>query len=110
MYGDNARLLFADTDSLAYKIQTEDFYKDITPHIQEKFDSPNYPGDHPSVIPVGISSKISSWGINNIWTQRNPTSVSGPVNVSSSGIQSKFEEYVFEVWSRDPPLDLQLQS
>ena len=47
MDGDNARLLFTDTDSLAYEIQTEDFYKYITPHIQEKFDTLNYPANHP---------------------------------------------------------------
>ena len=28
-YGDKAKLLFTDTDSLMYEIQTEDFYKDI---------------------------------------------------------------------------------
>ena len=29
-YGNNAKLLFTDTDSLMYEIQTEDFYKDIS--------------------------------------------------------------------------------
>ena len=28
-YGDKAKLLFTDTDSLAYEITTKDFYKDI---------------------------------------------------------------------------------
>ena len=28
-YGDKTKLLFADTDSLMYEIQTEDFYMDI---------------------------------------------------------------------------------
>ena len=58
MYGDNARLLFTDTDSLAYEIQTEDFYKDITPHIQERFDTSNYPADHRSGIPSGVNKKV----------------------------------------------------
>ncbi|VDI33807.1 Hypothetical predicted protein [Mytilus galloprovincialis] len=58
MYGDNARLLFTDTDSLAYAIQTEDFYKDITPHVQEKFETSNYPTNHPSGIPSGVNKKI----------------------------------------------------
>ena len=29
-YGNKAKLLFTDTDSLMYEIKTEDFYKDIT--------------------------------------------------------------------------------
>ena len=29
MYGEKARLLFTDTDSLCYEIKTEDFYEDI---------------------------------------------------------------------------------
>ena len=58
MYGDNARLLFTDTDSLAYEIQTKDFYKGITPHIQERFDTSNYPADHPSGIPSGVNKKV----------------------------------------------------
>ena len=32
-YGDKAKLLFTDTDSLAYEIKTKDFYKDITPTL-----------------------------------------------------------------------------
>ena len=30
-YGDNAKLLFTDTVSLAYEIKTKDFHKDINP-------------------------------------------------------------------------------
>ena len=29
-YGEKAQLLFTDTDSLAYEIHAEDFYKDIS--------------------------------------------------------------------------------
>lgn len=58
MYRDDARLLFTDTDSLAYEIRTEDFYKDITPHVQEKFDTSNYSADHPSGIPVDANKNI----------------------------------------------------
>ena len=33
-YGDNAKLVFTDIDSLAYDIKTKDFYKDINPTLR----------------------------------------------------------------------------
>ena len=38
-YGGNAKLLFSDTDSLAYEMKTNDFYKDINPDIEKQFDT-----------------------------------------------------------------------
>ena len=35
-YKEKAKLLFTDTDSLMYEIETEDFYKDISPDIGDK--------------------------------------------------------------------------
>ena len=49
-YGDRAKLLFTDTDSLMYEIQTDDFYKDIASDVHDKFDTSNYPKDHLSGI------------------------------------------------------------
>ena len=46
-YGDRARLLFRDTDSLCYRIQTEDFYEDIAEDVPKWFDTSNYPKGHP---------------------------------------------------------------
>ena len=57
-YGDKAKLLFTDTDSLAYEIQTKDSYKDITPNVKKLFDTFNYPADHPSKIPTGKNKKL----------------------------------------------------
>lgn len=54
IYDNNPRLLFTDKDSLAYAIHTEDFYKDIIQHFQEKIDTSNYPADHPSRFPAGV--------------------------------------------------------
>jgi len=45
-YGDNARLLMTDTDSLMYEITTKDFYKDIELDIDDKFDTSDYPRDN----------------------------------------------------------------
>ena len=47
-YGEKAKLLFTDTDSLVYVIETEDFYKDISPDVRKMFDTSNYPKNHPS--------------------------------------------------------------
>ena len=44
-YGDKVKLLFTDTDSLAYEIETEDFFKDIAPDVEVIFDTSNYPKD-----------------------------------------------------------------
>ena len=42
-YGDKAKLLFTDIDSLANEIKTKDFYKDINPDIEKRFDTSDYP-------------------------------------------------------------------
>ena len=57
-YGDKAKLLFTDTDSLMYEIETEDFYKDISEDVKVRFDTSDYPENHPSGIPTGINKKV----------------------------------------------------
>ena len=57
-YGDKAKLLLTDTDSLMYEIQTEDFYKDINGDVKDRFDTSGYPPGHPSSIPSGFNKKV----------------------------------------------------
>ena len=57
-YGDKAKLLFSDTDSLMSEIHTEDFYKDISGDVKDRFDTSDYPENHPSGIPTGINKKV----------------------------------------------------
>ena len=57
-YGEKAKLLFTDTDSLAYEIKTKDFYKDISSDIVAKFDTSNFPKDHPSEIYTSANKKV----------------------------------------------------
>ena len=45
-YGNRAKLLFTDTDSLTYEIQTEAAYKDFW-NDKDKFDNSDYPADSP---------------------------------------------------------------
>ena len=53
-YGNKAELLFTDTDSLMYLIQTDNFYHDINKDVKKKFDTSDYPEHHPS----GINKKV----------------------------------------------------
>ena len=57
-YGNKAKLLFTDTDSLMFQIYTKDFYKDINPDVREKFDTSDYPSIHPSGIITGANKKV----------------------------------------------------
>ena len=53
-----AELLFTDTDSLMYRILTDDFYNDISLDIEDKFDTSDYPPDHKSGILTGVNKKV----------------------------------------------------
>ena len=57
-YGDKAKLLFTDTDSLMYLIETEDFFKDISGDVKDRFDTSDYPENHPSGIPTEKNKKV----------------------------------------------------
>ena len=50
--------MITDTDSLAYEITTKDFYKDINPDIEKRFDTSDCPTNHPSGIKTGLNSKV----------------------------------------------------
>ena len=52
-YGKRQKLLFTDTDSLAYEIRTADFYQDISSNVEEKFYTSNYAKNHPSGMKTG---------------------------------------------------------
>ena len=58
-YNDAAELLFTDTDSLLYVIHTDDFYKDISKDIKSKFDTSDYPENHPSGIETRVNNKVT---------------------------------------------------
>ena len=46
-FGDRAKLLFTDTDSLTYEIEAEDVYQDFW-YDEDKFDNSDYPENSPS--------------------------------------------------------------
>ena len=57
-YRDKEKLLFTDTDFLAYEIRTKDFNNDVNPDIEKRFDTSDYPSNHPSGIKRGLNSKV----------------------------------------------------
>ncbi|XP_065645649.1 uncharacterized protein LOC136076111 [Hydra vulgaris] len=61
-YADRAKLLFTDTDSLAYEIKTEDFYDDIKNDVESKFDTSVFDPKHPAInnagFEVGLNKKV----------------------------------------------------
>ena len=57
-FKNKAELLFTDTDSLMYLIQTEDFYQYVNEDIKRTFDTSDYPEKHPSGIKTGINKKV----------------------------------------------------
>ena len=57
-YGDKVKLLYTDTDSLIYEIETEDFYRDTSDDVEARFDTSDFDKDHPSGIPTGKNKKL----------------------------------------------------
>ena len=53
-----AELMFTDTDSLLYLIHMDDFYRDISHDIETKFDTSDYPPNHPPGMLTGVNKKV----------------------------------------------------
>ena len=53
---DRLQLCYMDTESLVYRIQTEDFYEDISEDVPARFDTSGYIPDRP--LPIGLNKKV----------------------------------------------------
>ena len=51
------QLCFTDTDSLMYEIETDHFFEDIAGDVDARFDTSDFPPDHPSGI-AGKNKKV----------------------------------------------------
>ena len=47
-----------DTDSLIYSIGTEDFYSEISPDVESRFNTSGYPNNGSGPLPVGKNKKV----------------------------------------------------
>merc|ERR1711964_675679 len=76
-------MLFTDTDSLAYEIQTDDIYKDME-EFKDVFDFSNYPKTHPlySVVNKKLSGKFKD-------------EMGGQAIVEFVGLRPKMYSYTF---------------
>ena len=57
-YNDNVKLFYMDTDSFIMNTKTNDFYKDISNDVENRFDTSNYEVNRP--LPTGINKKFIS--------------------------------------------------
>ena len=57
-YGSKVELCYMDTDSFVYKIETEDFYRDIAKDVEKRFDTSGYSKDDNRPLPIGKNKKV----------------------------------------------------
>ena len=55
-YNDKVKLCYMDTDSFIMNIKTNDFYKDISNDVENRFDTSNYEVNKP--LPTGKNKKV----------------------------------------------------
>ena len=55
-YNDNVRLCYMDTDRFIMNIKTNDFYKDISDDVDNRFDTSNYEVKRP--LPIGKNKNV----------------------------------------------------
>ena len=55
-YGNDVKLCYMDTDSFVMNLKTNYFYKDISSHVDNKFDISNYEVNRP--LPMGKNKKV----------------------------------------------------
>ena len=56
-YNDNVKLCYMDTDGFVMHIKTNDFYKDISDDVDNRFDTTNYEVKRP--LPIGKNKKVT---------------------------------------------------
>ena len=57
-YDNNIGLCYMDTDSFIFHVETEDFYKDISNDVDNRFDTSAYSKDLNRPLPIGKNKKV----------------------------------------------------
>ena len=57
-YGSKVKLSYMDTDSFVYKIETDDFYRDIANDVGKRFNTSGYSKDDNRPLPIGKNKKV----------------------------------------------------
>ena len=57
-YDNNIGLCYMDTDSFIFHVETEDFYKDISNDVDNRFDTSVYSKDLNRPLPIGKNKKV----------------------------------------------------
>ena len=57
-YDSNIGLCYIDTDSFIFHVETEDFYKDISNDVDNRFDTSAYSKDLNRPLPIGKNKKV----------------------------------------------------
>ena len=57
-YGSKVKLCYMDTDSFAYEIVTEDFYRDIANDVEKRFDTSGYSKNDNGPPPIEKNKKV----------------------------------------------------
>ena len=57
-HGKRAKLSFTDTDALCFQFETDNLSKEYSLDLKEKFDTSNFPEDHPSGIEAEMNKEV----------------------------------------------------
>ena len=57
-YDNNIELRYMDTESFIFHVETEDFYKDISNDVDNRFDTSAYSKDLNRSLPIGKNKKL----------------------------------------------------
>ena len=99
-YGDRAKLLYTDTDSLVYDIQTEDIFKDMLER-NEYYDFSNFKSDHPIFNELSEEEKKNLQEKNDAIPCKYKDELEGNVIKEFAAVKPKMYSYIMKGKDKD---------